>query len=213
MVVAVALSATSVGVALAAWQDHKLMQSDLAGLLTDVAELDDISAVALMAMLFALLPVLFTGISGMAAAVGGEWLGFLLTFGGFVAVRLLFSYFTERRMTRCSQHLDTALLRMLLVAGVGFLIAAFTEHLGYSLAIGALVAGSLPARTAKRAAARGAHDPAGGDRHGHSVSDTKARHPGCATCGVCWNGVGDAGDQHTDTAAAGATAAALCIVH
>lgn len=141
MVIAVALTATSVGVALAAWQEHGLLQSDDAEVLIDVAELDDISGVALMAMLLAVLPALLAGNGGMAAVLGQSLLLFVVKFSGFVLFCLLLAYFVERPLTHWSQRLDAPPQRMLLVAGVGFLIAAFAEHLGFSLAIGALFAG------------------------------------------------------------------------
>ncbi|MFG0317085.1 MAG: cation:proton antiporter, partial [Planctomycetota bacterium JB042] len=55
---AVACSATSVGVAIGVWRERGAARSDDGLLLLDVAELDDLSSVALVAMLIALVPAL-----------------------------------------------------------------------------------------------------------------------------------------------------------
>jgi Kef-type K+ transport system membrane component KefB len=52
LIVATALTATSVGISVAVWEDAGALQSDTGELLLDVAELDDISAIILMGVLF-----------------------------------------------------------------------------------------------------------------------------------------------------------------
>lgn len=64
---AIALTATSVGVSLSVWQEQQATQSPNGELLLDVAEMDDISAVILMALLFAL--ALAIRESGMGASL------------------------------------------------------------------------------------------------------------------------------------------------
>ncbi|HMB15944.1 MAG TPA: cation:proton antiporter, partial [Pelovirga sp.] len=61
LIVGVALSATSVGISVAAWQDSGDLNSPQGEFLLDVAEFDDISAVLLMALLFILLPEIHQG--------------------------------------------------------------------------------------------------------------------------------------------------------
>ena len=53
LVAGTALSATSVGVSTAIWQEAHALRSSTGQLLIDVGELDDMSAVILMALLFA----------------------------------------------------------------------------------------------------------------------------------------------------------------
>lgn len=58
LMVAVALTATSVGVTVGVWDSRDALDSRAGNILLDVAELDDISAVVLMALLFAVLPTI-----------------------------------------------------------------------------------------------------------------------------------------------------------
>ena len=69
--VAVAFTATSVGIPVAVWQDAGMMRSETGALLLDIAEMDDISAVVLMAILFALTPIWHTNHGGIS--VGTHW--------------------------------------------------------------------------------------------------------------------------------------------
>jgi Kef-type K+ transport system membrane component KefB len=143
---ATALTATSVGVAVALWQEAGRLPSPEGDLLVDVAELDDLSAMALMAVTFAILPALALGNGVEAGAVGAELSGFLLRFALFVSFCVFFTLRIERHVTQFALNLPQPPERMLLVAGVGFLIAAVAELLGFSLAIGALAAGLVFSR-------------------------------------------------------------------
>ncbi|MFZ7110278.1 MAG: cation:proton antiporter [Desulfatiglandales bacterium] len=58
LIVTTALTATSVGISFSVWEDEGALQSSNGELLIDIAELDDISAVVLMALLFSILPLL-----------------------------------------------------------------------------------------------------------------------------------------------------------
>ena len=146
LVIATALTATSVGVSVAAWQDRQALDSDSGQLLVDVAELDDISAVALMALLFVLLPSLHNGNAGAFPAVSLTGAEFIVRFAFFLGVCYLFSRYLEPRLTDFTTRLEPAPHRMLTVVGVGFIIAAFANWLGFSLAIGALFAGLVFSR-------------------------------------------------------------------
>ena len=70
--VAVALTATSVGVSVQVWHDAGRLKTRRGNLLIDVAELDDVSAVVLMLMLFALAPVLVLPDDGALLSVAGD---------------------------------------------------------------------------------------------------------------------------------------------
>jgi Kef-type K+ transport system membrane component KefB len=146
LIVATALTATSVGVSVTAWQSHHALDSDNGRLLLDLAELDDISAVALMAVLFALVPTLESGTAAMLPSLGGTAVAFIIKFGLFIAGCYLFSRYMEPRFTAFTARLEPPPQRMLTVVGVGFIIAAFANLLGFSLAIGALFAGLVFSR-------------------------------------------------------------------
>jgi len=146
LIIATALTATSVGVSIAAWQSRQALDSDNGQLLVDVAELDDISAIALMALLFVMVPTLHQGQAGTLSAVTSAGAEFVAKFALFIAVCYLFSRYLEPRLTRFTARLEPAPNRMLTVVGVGFVIAAFANWLGFSLAIGALFAGLVFSR-------------------------------------------------------------------
>ncbi|HEY9149705.1 MAG: cation:proton antiporter [Gammaproteobacteria bacterium] len=143
LVIATAFTATSVGVSVAAWEESNALKSDNGELLVDVAELDDLSGIALMALLFALVPVLLGGQGELWPTLTNTAGLFALKFALFVLVCLLFATYGEHRLTRLMAGLRRPPERMLLVIGVGFLIAAFAGSLGFSLAIGALFAGLI----------------------------------------------------------------------
>jgi Kef-type K+ transport system membrane component KefB len=71
---AVALTATSVGVSVAVWRDHDALDTPTGELMLDVAELDDLSGVILMALLFGAAPALreMTHLAELGSLVGGH---------------------------------------------------------------------------------------------------------------------------------------------
>jgi Kef-type K+ transport system membrane component KefB len=141
LIIGTAFTATSVGISVAVWQDQGALRTEKGSLLLDLAELDDITAVVLMALLFAVLPVIHAGGDGwglLFLRTGGL---FALKLAGFVAFCWLFSTRIEARLTgflrRCEPKQDV----MLSVAAMGFCIAALAALLGFSFAIGAFFAG------------------------------------------------------------------------
>lgn len=141
LVVAVALTATSVGVAVGAWDEAGQLQSPTGQLMVDVAELDDISGVALMALMLAVVPVLHTGDGAVWGPIGQTAAAFFGKFAAFAAACYLFAHYLERSLTRVTARLERLPGRMLTVVGIGMMIAALAGWLGFSLAIGALFAG------------------------------------------------------------------------
>jgi Kef-type K+ transport system membrane component KefB len=139
---AVAMTATSVGVPVTIWHHKEALESSRGQLLIDVAELDDISGVTLMALLFAVAPVLHQAAGASVGSALGQavllLLGKLLVFG---ALCILFSIFLEERITCFFERVVPSPDPMLVVAGIGFVIAAIAELLGFSFAIGAFFAG------------------------------------------------------------------------
>ena len=149
LIVAAAFTATSVGISVAVWQDMEALQSANGELLIDVAELDDISAVVIMAMLFAVLPIMEGGpqtAASMTAVITGKIGIFLLKLIGYGGLCFLFSCFLEKAVTSYFQNLEPMPDPMLTVAGIGFMIAAVAGWLGFSLAIGAFFAGLVFSR-------------------------------------------------------------------
>lgn len=142
LIVATAFTATSVGISVAVWQGAGALKSANGELLLDLAEMDDISAVVLLALLFAVLPVLKEGGQGsllpLVARHSGIFLIKLLAFG---ACCYLFSRFGEGRITAFFRRLEPAPDPMITVAGIALIVAALAEVLGFSLAIGAFFAG------------------------------------------------------------------------
>lgn len=156
LVVATALTATSVGTSVAVWDDKQALDSDRGELLIDVAELDDISGIALMALLFAVMPLLLNGDGDLLPLLAAETGLFLVRFAGFFLFCLVFALYMERRLVGLAARLRPPPQRMLVVVGVGLLIAAFAGALGLSLAIGALFAGLVFSRDPKAVKTEGA---------------------------------------------------------
>ncbi len=147
LIIATSLTATSVGVSVATWQAKQALNSPKGQLMVDVAELDDVSGVLLMGVLFAVLPLLKTGnIDGLGPAFA-ETLGlFLLRLAAFLAFCYLFSRFVEERLTRLFFRMGPSYPLMGLVVGTAFVIAGFAASLGFSIAIGSFFAGLMFSR-------------------------------------------------------------------
>lgn len=147
LLIGTALTATSVGVAVALWHEAGTLGSDLGALLIDVAELDDISAVVAMALVLTLAPIVAAGADGaLLGAAAAAVAGFLIKGFLFAAGCVLFSRYAEARLTRALVRLERAPDPMLSVAGIGVVVAALAALLGFSLAIGAFFAGLVFSR-------------------------------------------------------------------
>lgn len=147
LVVGVAFTATSVGVTAQMWDDAGALNTTNGNLLLDVAELDDISAVVLMALLFAVLPEMRQGPApGLWGTVALTTVIFTLKLIGFAALCLLFSVHGERRFTAYFRRLEKPPEPMLMIAGVALFFAALAGLWGFSLAVGAFLAGLVFSR-------------------------------------------------------------------
>jgi len=147
VIVATAFTATSVGVSVAVWEESDAIRSPNGQLLIDVAELDDISAVVLMAMLFSVLPSLSSGAEASLMQAIPPILGlFVLKLAAFGAFCFLLSQYVEGRITRFFSEFDSPPDPMLVVVAIGFIIASVSEFLGFSMAIGAFFAGLVFSR-------------------------------------------------------------------
>jgi len=149
LIVGTALTATSVGISVAIWDDANALQSPNGELLLDVAELDDVSAIVLMAVLFAVLPQLKAGPAeggDLPAVIAGTAAVFLAKLAGFGFFCLLFSKFAEQPITSYFRNLDPPPDFILVVISIGFVIAALADLAGFSTAIGAFFAGIVFSR-------------------------------------------------------------------
>lgn len=140
--VAVAMSATSVGISVSIWEQAKLTRSKLGELLLDVAELDDVSAVLLMLALLAAAPILYEQGASEAAVVAAAAIGaMLLKVAAFVVGCWVFAKYLEGPMSSFLARAETPPDRILTVLAVGLTIAAIAGWIGFSIAVGALFAG------------------------------------------------------------------------
>jgi len=142
LVIATAFSATSVAVSVTVWDEmHKLNTSN-GQLLVDVAELDDLSGVLLLAILLAIIPVLQGNEAALLPSIGVTTLVVLLKLALFITGCYLFSHFLEPDFTRFNRQWENSTTALTItVLGAGLAIAAVAGFLGFSLAIGALFAG------------------------------------------------------------------------
>ncbi|MHC4877182.1 MAG: cation:proton antiporter [Planctomycetota bacterium] len=147
LIIATALTATSVGVSVSAWQQRGRLQSNTGQLMLDVAELDDISGVVAMSLLFAVLPTLHAGGNGSLLPLLAETLSwFLLKLLVFGLICYLFSHFVEERLTWLLRRMNPPADPMLLIVAATLLIGALAEYLSLSIAVGAFLAGVMFSR-------------------------------------------------------------------
>ena len=110
----------------------------------DVAVIDDLTGVVLLALLTALLPHLRQGI-GPALVWPALWtIGLvLLKMAGLLLVGLLFAKCVERPLMRLLRAVQFRSNTMVIVLGVALLVAGLTATLGFPVAIGGFFAGLL----------------------------------------------------------------------
>jgi Kef-type K+ transport system membrane component KefB len=139
---AVAMTVTSVGVGVAVWREEGALDSKRGQLLLDVAELDDVSGIVLMAVLFAVAPLLHDGqTETLALSIGRTTAEVLIRLALFALALALFARFLEAPLTRLVGRLEPVPDRLITVVSVGLIVAAAAGALGFSLAIGAFFGG------------------------------------------------------------------------
>ena len=139
-----ALSATSVGVSVAIWQEKELLKTDSGELLIDIAEMDDISAIFLLALLIGISPHLINEsdnalVSALLSTFGFLFLKLLLFWGACY----VFASFIRKPLVKGIQRIGTPMDAMVIILGFGFVIAGLAGILGLSIAVGAFLAGIL----------------------------------------------------------------------
>lgn len=149
--VAIALTATSVGIPVGVWQEAKALKSEKGELLIDVAELDDVSGIVLMALLFSIVPVLRQeSMNAQIVPVLVRSMGLILTkLFIFGLLCMLFSIYVEPHVTRFFRDIESSPDPMIIIVGIGIIIASIAGILGFSVAIGAFFAGLVFSRDPK----------------------------------------------------------------
>lgn len=146
IIVAIAFSATSVGIPADVWEETNQLDSPSGEVFVDVAELDDLSAVILMALLFVTLPELRNQGTIEITVIARKLRSFLLhavLFGGFCVA---FSRYLEKPLSDFVSDFQPDTGPLLTMVGLGIIIATLSVLLGFSLAIGALFAGMIFSR-------------------------------------------------------------------
>ncbi len=142
LVVGTAFSATSIAVSLSVWDELGLADSDTGATLLDVAELDDLSAAVLLAVLIGTLPALMNGHDDLWVTAGISTVWILAKLAVFIVGCYLFAHYFEKGFTSFNRRMsDSPASLTLSILGAGLAIAAITDSLGFSVAVGALFAG------------------------------------------------------------------------
>jgi len=150
VVIAVALTATSVGISVAVWEERGAERSDDGRLFLGIASLDDISAVVLMAVLFAVMPVLRESKdAALLPVILGRLSWTLVKLVAFAALCILFSRYVEHRLRQGLQRFESPAAALVSVVAISIIIAAVAGLLGFSVAIGAFLAGLAFSRDPK----------------------------------------------------------------
>ncbi len=135
--IGVALTATSIAVSTAAWSDTDLSKTRAGTILLDLAIIDDIVAILLMAILFSFIP--FDQLDGLL--IWKDISFFVLKFATLILLCYLFARFVEPTLVKEVVKYERMPDSMLTVLGLGLIIAAIAALLGFSFAIGAFFAG------------------------------------------------------------------------
>ncbi len=149
--VAIALAATSVGVSVSPWKELNALDKKEGRIMLDTAELDDISSIILMALLFSIAPLLQSG------TAKGNLTRILIQEGGWLILKLilfagaciLISVYLERPLTSFFKKFERYPDPIITIIADGLIIAALAGLLGFSIAIGAFFAGLVYSRDKK----------------------------------------------------------------
>lgn len=142
LVIATAMTATSVAVSLVIWQEKGKTNTSKGQLLIDVAELDDLSGVLLLAVLLAIIPVIQGGESTILSILGTTIGTMVIKLTLFIAACYWFAHSLEPGFTKFNLEWTQSKSGLTIsILGMGLTISAIAGYFGFSLAIGALMAG------------------------------------------------------------------------
>jgi Na+:H+ antiporter len=140
--IAVAMTATSIGVTVSIWSDAKADKTKEGGLLLSLVAIDDIIGILLMALLFEVAPLIHQESTGL---IWSFLFSNILLFSGkltlFVALCTIFSLYIEPRLMRWITINETKPDRIITILSHGFIIASIAGIFGFSLPLGAFFAG------------------------------------------------------------------------
>lgn len=140
--VAVAMTATSVGICIKLWEERKLQNTQEGNLLVDLSALDDLLSIALMALLYDLAPILHGGKYQNLITTLLNTLGlFLLKFSIFVFLCYIFAHFFENKMVRFLRKIEEKPDPTITIICISLIVAGLAGALGFSFALGAFFAG------------------------------------------------------------------------
>ena len=142
LVIATAFSSTSVAVTVAVWGEQGRLKRVSGQLLVDVAELDSLSSVLMLAVLLAIIPAMQGDQTELMAPMGLAMITILVKLTLFIIGCYLFSHYFEPGFTQFNRRWENSKTALTIsVLGTGLVIAAVAGYLGFPLAIGALFAG------------------------------------------------------------------------
>lgn len=145
--IAVALTATSVGISISVWQETGEIRSENGELLLDIAEMDDIAGIMLMSLVLFAAPLITNSENmDLGKVLFQNSILLLAKFLLFVMICILFSKYVEPSISRFFRQINIATDSMLVITGFGFIIASLASLLGFSYALGAFFAGLVFSR-------------------------------------------------------------------
>ncbi len=142
-----ALTTTSIGISTRVWSRYRSLHSREGGTMLDVAEIDDLTGVVMLALLTALLPYVEKSM-GPDLLWPTLWtIGMvLLKLSALLVLGLLFARYAEHPLMRLLRALGLRSHIMLIVLGLALLVAGLTAVMGVPVAIGGFFAGLLFSR-------------------------------------------------------------------
>lgn len=143
--IAAAFTPTSVGISVAVWEELKTIGTTEGQVMLDTAELDDLSGILFMGILFSIAPILYqqpeiTSFTGIIFETTGIFLSKMILLG---SVCIIIAKFVQQPLTSFLNNLHSGDSEMLVVLGIGLIVAASAALIGLSVAIGAFFAGLI----------------------------------------------------------------------
>jgi Kef-type K+ transport system membrane component KefB len=150
MFISLALAVTSVGIAGNMLRQRRLAQSATVGLLLNVAELDDMLGMVLLAILLPIAPLIQHHIEISSAHVIETASLVIFKLALLIIGCIIFSILLERRLVDSFKMRRPHPNYLLVLTGTAFLIAGTAGLLGFPTVIGAFLAGLVFNRNAER---------------------------------------------------------------
>lgn len=147
LLIAAAFAATSIGIPASIWQKVGKINTQPGQLFIDMAELDDIAGVIIMALLFAVLgdlsqPAQQIKLTNLILTI----VILLLKLAAFTAFCCFFSRYLEKPLMHKISKIEQKPDPSIIVIALGIIIASIAGLAGFSIAIGAFFAGLIFSR-------------------------------------------------------------------